>query len=154
MTEASTQRFNHVAMSVPADLLSEETTGAIAGFYESVFGWTEMPGMTKHGELLVLRAHSNEQFVFISASEQPMQCAQMDHFGLSVATPEELDAILARARTYREKDERVRIIDKTVENFYDALELHNFYVGYLLPLMVEVQCYQWAEGLDADTLSV
>jgi hypothetical protein len=31
---------------------------------------------------------------------------------------------------------------------FKVLKLHNFYVRYLLPLMVEVQCYEWAPGFD------
>ena len=151
MAEAPTQKFNHVAMSVPAAMLQPDGCAEIVRFYSDVFGWTEMPGMTKPGEMLVLRAHSNEQFVFIVASEEPMRCAELDHFGLSVKTPQELDTILERAERFRERDERVRIVDRQTED-YRVLKLHNFYVGYLLPLMVEVQCYEWAEGLGPDSL--
>ena len=49
-------RFNHVAMSVPASLLSPEGRADVLGFYGEVFGWTEMPTMSRDGELLVLRA--------------------------------------------------------------------------------------------------
>jgi hypothetical protein len=62
-------RFNHVALSVAADLLTHESQLDLVDFYSKVFGWTEMPGMSKAGELLVLRVHSNEQFVYLSASE-------------------------------------------------------------------------------------
>jgi hypothetical protein len=151
MSGESTQRFNHVAMSVPRGLVEESGCGEIAGFYEEVFGWTEMPGMTKPGELLVLRAHSNEQFVFVAASDEPMQCGEMDHFGLSVKTPAELDAILERAEKFRERDPRVEIVEKKVDDF-GVLKLHSFYVGYLLPMLVEVQCYDWAEGVGPDSL--
>ena len=29
------------------------------------------------------------------------------------------------------------------------LVLHSVYLRYLLPMRVEVQCFQWAEGFDA-----
>ncbi|UCE86568.1 MAG: hypothetical protein JSU66_02190 [Deltaproteobacteria bacterium] len=137
--------FNHVAMGVPSELLGERERGEILDFYGEVFGWTEMPTMTKDGQLLVLRCYSNEQFVFLHATRTPMRCDEMDHFGMSVGTEQELDAMLARARTYRERDARVEIIDKKTDDFR-VLKLHNFYVRYLLPLMVEVQCYEWAAG--------
>jgi len=150
-SEAATQSFNHVAMSVPADLLGEGGRAGLLDFYGEVFGWTEMPTLTEDRKRLVLRAHSNEQFVFIHAEDAPMHCPPMDHFGLSVSTPTELDEILERAQHYEERDERVRIVDRQVEDF-KVLRLHSFYVGYLLPMMIEVQCYEWAPGVGAQSL--
>ena len=49
--------FNHVAMSVPADLLGEQGRSQLLRFYGEVFGWTEMPTMTREGEIFVLRAY-------------------------------------------------------------------------------------------------
>src|SRR5688500_14211502 len=134
------QTFNHVAMSVPASLLDAEGRASLLDFFGEVFGWTEMPSMTEDGHRLVLRAHSNEQFVFLIADDSPMRCPSGDHFGLSVRTPAELDAILERARKYRERDPRVEIDDKVIAG-YQVLKLHSFYVGYRVPRTVEGQCY-------------
>jgi len=144
-------RFNHVAMSVPADALDEAGRTELLRFYDEVFGFSEMPGMSVDGERLVLRAHSNEQFVFIHADPDPMQCPKMDHFGMSVGSRAEFDEMVDRARKYREKDARVEIIEPQTEDF-KVLKLHNFYVRYRLPLMIEVQCYEWAEGVDDQSL--
>lgn len=143
--EPPAQRFNHIAMSVPAALLQPDGRKEILEFYEDVFGWTEMPTMSEDGKRLVLRAHSNEQFVFLAADPNPMACPGLDHFGLSVREPEALYEILARARRFAERDDRVEIVDPQVED-YQVLELHSFYVRFLLPLMVEVQCFAWAAG--------
>jgi len=143
--------LNHVAMSVPADLLSAESRAELLRFYGEVFGWTEMPTMTQAGERLVLRVHSNEQFVFLVADPQPMACPRMDHFGLSVGAPAELYETLERSRKFRERDARVEIIEPEIEDF-KVLKLHNFYVRYRLPLMVEVQCYEWAPGVGPSSL--
>jgi hypothetical protein len=152
MPDESTQRFNHVAMSVPSQMIDETGSEEIFGFYRDVFGWTAMPGLSEPGKLLVMRAHSNEQFVFVAADDEtPTQCASMDHFGLSVKTPEELDGIFECAEEYRARDERVRIVDRKTEDF-KVLELHSFYVGFLLPLLVEVQCYDWADGVGPQSL--
>ena len=97
-------RFNHIAMSVPADLLGAQGRGELLGFYGEVFGWTEMPTLSQDRERLVLRVHSNEQFVFLIADAQPMACPRMDHFGLSVGTPAELYETLERARKFRARD--------------------------------------------------
>ena len=80
-----------------------------------------------------------------------MQCATMDHFGMSVGTPRELLDMLERARKFKERDDRVEIVEHEVED-YGVLKLHNCYVRYLLPMMVEVQCYEWSEGFDGDSL--
>lgn len=135
-------RFNHVAMSMPAELLDEQHRGEILAFYADVFGWEEMPTMTIDRKRLVLKAHSFEEFVFLVADKDPMRCAHLDHFGMSVATPADLDAMYERARAYRSKDDRVEIVDRQQED-HGALTLHSFYVRYLLPMMVEVQCFEW-----------
>ena len=131
-------------------MLSGDTARDLLRFYEEVFGWGPMPTMVKEGELIVLRAHSNEQFVFLVADADPMRCPATDHFGLSVETPAELDELLERARAYRDRDDRVEILDRELED-YGFLKLHSFYVRYRLPMMVEVQCYEWAEGVGPDS---
>lgn len=147
----SIPRFNHVAMTVSADLLSPESRSELLDFYGEVFGWTEMPTLTVDGERLVFRAHSNEQFVFLVAGEVPMKCPKMDHFGMSVATPEALEAIYQRAERYRERDARVEVVERKTEDFR-VLELHSFYVRFQLPMCVEVQCYDWAPGVNSQSL--
>lgn len=140
--------FNHVALTVSPDSLDEAGRAAILRFYGDVFGWDEMPTLTKDRELLVLRARSNEQFVFLQASDQPMRCAGGEHFGMSVATPAELDALFERARSFRDRDPGVEIVDRKIDDF-TAVKLHSFYVRYRLPMMIEVQCFEWMPGFDA-----
>jgi hypothetical protein len=152
MSAASPARvptFNHVAMSVPASILEDAGRGDILRFYSEVFGFGEMPSMTEPGERLVLRAHSNEQFIYLIADPEPMRCPRGDHFGMSVAGPDELYAMLERARKFAQTDARVEIEEPTVEDF-KVLKLHNFYVRYLMPMMLEVQCFEWAEGFSPD----
>lgn len=142
---AKVPRFNHVAMSVPADLLDEAGRRAIVDFYSEVFGWQELPTETIDRKRLVLSAWRYDQFVFLIADDPPMTCPRLDHFGLGVDTMEELDTFLARAKAYRERDPRVEIIDKKTDH-YPGLDLTSFYVRYLLPMMVEVQHYQWKQA--------
>ena len=150
---ASMPRFNHVAMSVSADLLDERHRSDILSFYGEVFGWTEMPTMTVDGERLVLRCHSNEQFVYLvhSGDEAPMRCPKGDHFGMSVAKPKALDDIMDRALKYAESDPRVEVSERQTDDF-KVLELHAVYIRYLLPMRIELQCFDWAEGVDAQSL--
>ena len=144
-------RFNHVALSVPEESLDEKGRADLLAFYGEVFGFTEMPTLTRDRSLLVLRAHSNEQFVYIHANPDPMTCPSMDHFGMSVQTPAELDGMLERAHKFRDRDNRVEIVEKQAEDF-KVLQLHSFYVRFLLPMMIEVQCFEWAEGVGAGSL--
>jgi hypothetical protein len=138
----SVPRFNHVAMSVPADLLDEANRADIVDFYRTVFGWEELPTETVDRYKLVLSAYRYDQFVFLIADDNPMSCPRLDHFGMGVNTMDELDTLLDNARKYRERDERVEIIDKKTEH-HPGLDLTSFYVGYLLPMMVEVQHFEF-----------
>jgi hypothetical protein len=148
-TKTRAPRFNHVAMSVPADLLDEKGRGELLRFYGDVFGWEELPTETLDRQRLVLRAYSNEQFVFLIAEDPPMTCPRLDHFGMSVDTMEELDDMLERARAFQSRDDRVDIVDKHATDHDGFLVLTSFYVRYLLPMMIEVQHYDWAGAAEA-----
>lgn len=135
-------RINHVAMSVPAELLDEAGRAEILDFYGDVFGFEEHPSETVDRKKLVMRVHTHEQFVFLHADDPAMSCPRLDHFGMSVATMAELDDILARAKARLTRDSRVDIIDKKTDDF-GTLKLTSFYVGFLLPMMVEIQHWDW-----------
>ncbi|HLG93056.1 MAG TPA: VOC family protein [Acidimicrobiales bacterium] len=150
MAETATQatrkpRFNHVAMSVPSELLQPAGRKELCDFYGDVFGWQELPTETIDGKRLVFGVHHIEQFVFLIADDPPMSCPRLDHFGLSVATEQELDEILSRAKAHQAQDPRVEIIDKEVTD-HKVLSITSIYVRFLLPMMVEVQWWRFAEG--------
>ncbi len=147
-TRTRTPRFNHVAMSVPADLLDEQGRADLLAFYGDVFGWDELPTETKDRYRLVMRAHDNEQFVFLIAEDTPMSCPRLDHFGMSVGSAEELEEIYGKAQAWAAKDERVDLIEKKGEDMHGVLTLTSFYVRFLLPMMVEVQHFDWAHQRD------
>ena len=136
-------RFNHVAMSVPADLLDEQGRADILDFWGGVFGFQELPTETEDRRKLVLSAYGFEQFLFLIAEDEPMRCPRLDHFGMSVGTLEELETFHAKAKAYAEKDDRVDLIEQGVED-HGAVKIHNFYVRFLLPMMIEIQHFQWA----------
>jgi hypothetical protein len=135
-------RFNHVAMSLPADLLDEQGRADIVRFYSDVFGFQELPTETIDRKRLVLGAHTIEQFLFLIADDRPMTCPRLDHFGMSVATEEELDDMLSRAKAFRDHDDRVDIIDKKTDD-RGMLAITSFYVRYLLPMMIEIQWWDF-----------
>ncbi len=136
--------FNHVAMSVPPDLLDAEGRADLVRFYGEVFGYEELTPMTEDRRRLVFGCYSVEQFVFLIADADGgvMQCPRLDHYGFSVGSEAELDAMLARAKAFQERDPRVDIIDKHVDD-HGMLAITSFYVGYLLPMMVEIQWWDF-----------
>jgi hypothetical protein len=129
-------------MSVPADLLSVEGRKEIVDFYSDVFGWQELPTETVDRHKLVMMAYRIDQFVFLIADDPPLTAPRLDHFGMGVATIDELDTYLEKAKRYQERDSRVDVIDKQVE-VHPGITLTNCYVGFLLPLMVEVQHFAY-----------
>jgi hypothetical protein len=142
-------RFNHVAMSLPADMLDEEHRRQLCDFYTRVFGFREYEQLTEDRHRLVFGAYGPEQFMFLIADEPHMTTARLDHFGMSVGSMEELDDLLARCEAYKALDDRVEIIHKHVDD-YGMVKLWSFYVRFLLPLMIEIQFFEFvpasAEG--------
>lgn len=141
-TRVRPPHFNHVAMSVPPDLLDEEHRRLLGDFYAEVFGWQVLDVMTEDRKRMVFGCHTVEQFVFLHGEEPAMACPRLDHYGFSVATEAELDAILARATAYKARDDRVDIIDKKTDD-HGPLAITAIYVGYLLPMMVEIQWWEY-----------
>ena len=137
-------RLNHVAMSMPADALGAEGRTAITSFYRDVFGWQEYDILTQDRQRLVMRVHSDEQFVFLIADDSPMSCPRMDHFGMSVGTLDEFEDLYRRVQEKAASDPEVDVVAADVENYEGYLKLHNFYVRYKLPLTVEVQHFEYA----------
>ena len=82
--------------------------------------------------------------MFLIADEPHMTAPRMDHFGMSVATKDEFDELARRAAAWKEKaPDEVDLVEPSVENHHDVLNLHSFYVRYRLPMMVEIQHYDW-----------
>src|ERR1700756_1640858 len=129
MPKPGKPRFNHVAMSVPSELLREPPRKDIVGFYSDVFGWEGLPTETIDGKQLVLSVYAVDQFVFLTSGDETMRAPRMDHFGLGVATLEELDTFYGQAQDYRARDARVDIIEKRVER-HPGLSLTSFYVRF------------------------
>jgi hypothetical protein len=137
-------RFNHLAVSVAPDLLDADGRAAIAEFYGDVLGFEEYPELTEDRSRLVLRAHHHEQFVFIVGEEEPMRAPRLDHVGMSVATKADFDEVAARAAAWRATaPDEVDLIDPSFEEHAGLLRLHSFYVRYRLPMMFEVQHFEY-----------
>jgi hypothetical protein len=135
-------RFNHVAMSVPADLLDEDGRRDICGFWGEVMGFDEMPTETIDRRRLILSCVHWDQFIFLVADDEPMACPRMDHFGFSLGTRDELVALRDRVAAFAERDDRVDLVDLAVDD-QEVIKIHSIYVKYLLPMMCEFQYWEF-----------
>lgn len=139
---AGIPRLNHVAMSVPAELLEGDQRAELLGFYEECFGWRELTEQGEEGRIAVLTVGHWDNFVFLHAEEEPMTAARLDHFGISVQSREDFDACWQRVRDAQACDGRVDVIPPQVED-HGPILLHSFYMRFRLPLMVEVQFWEF-----------
>jgi hypothetical protein len=136
-------RFNHVAMSLPAGGLDAEHRGDLCRFWGEVFGFEELEMLTEDRHRMVFSCVHWDQFMFLIAEDEPMSCARLDHFGFSVGSEGELRGLRDRAVAFRDKDDRVDLIDLHVDD-REVVKIHSFYVRYLLPMMCEVQWWEFA----------
>lgn len=137
--------FNHVAMSLPAELLDETNRADICRFWSEVFGFDEMPTMTIDRKRLILSCVHWDQFIFLVAEEDPMRCARLDHFGFSVGSMEDLRGIQERSERFRRSDPRVDLIDLHADD-QGMVVIHSLYVRHLLPMMCEVQWWEFPQA--------
>lgn len=138
--------LNHVALTVPRTLVTESPQRrSLLEFYESVFGWRAIDLMTIEGERLVLHLHQLTHFLYLVGGDVPTTVGPGDHFGIEVYERAALETVIARAKAFKaERDPTVEVVDITTED-YGPIRIHNAYIRYLLPLMVEVQFYEGVE---------
>ncbi|MEE9284711.1 MAG: VOC family protein [Dehalococcoidia bacterium] len=135
--------LNHVALTVDASLLEGPKREALKDFYGAVFGWEESPQMTIDGERLVFRLYRRGQFLQLVSGAQPRVAGERDHFGIEVGSKATLEEMIARAREFKEKrDPSVEINDIKLSRDTENLRLWEARVRYLLPMMVEIQCFE------------
>ena len=99
--------------------------------------------MTEDRHRLILSCVDWDQFIFLIAEDDPMKCPRMDHFGFAVGSMEELAGIQERATAFRQQDDRVDLIDLHADD-QKVVTIHSLYVRYLLPMMCEVQWWEFA----------
>jgi hypothetical protein len=134
--------LNHVAVSMDPAVLDETGRAEVLAFYGDVFGWTEGDNTGEAGNPLILYTGAFGQFVYLLPADPPLTAPPLDHFGLQVETLAELHAIVERAQAHAARDERVRVIDvhsRTTHGPTLDYTLTSAYIGFLLPLMIELQ---------------
>ena len=171
MSDALLFQMNHVAMSMQPEEISGVRRKELLGFYEDVFGWSEYVEDEKFVEefkvelkallgkdvpscppLVMLTGSGG--FIFLYGIDGAMKATPVDHFGFTVDSEEQLNEILDKAKEYKKNDSDVVIVDKAVssydidESILDRMpgkhvDLINCYIGYRMPLAVEMQYYRW-----------
>ena len=136
-------RFNHVAMSLPADLLDDSNRNDLCRYFSAVLGFDEMPTMTIDRRRLILSCVHWDQFIFLIAEDDPMKCPRMDHYGFAVSSLEDLAAVRDRAVEFKKTDDRVELIDLHMDD-QGVVKIHSIYLKYLLPMMCELQWWEFA----------
>ncbi|HKK53449.1 MAG TPA: VOC family protein [Myxococcota bacterium] len=138
-------RFNHMELTLPQgelDLHRKE----IADFYGELFGWEaiDVPILGQIG-LLLRTDPETSQFILVTEQKKYMDSPGYDHLGLLYDDREEVDALLAQAKARQALDPRVQI--KEYEDLVTGgVTTHAFYVRHLLPIWLDVQCQEYAEG--------
>ena len=134
--------FNHVAISMDPALLDDRGRADLLDFYGDVFGWIEGDNTGEAGNPLILYTGAFGQFVYLLPADPSLTAPPLDHFGLQVETLEDLHAIVASAKARAANDDRVQIIDvhdRTTRGSTHDFVLTSAYIGFVLPLMIELQ---------------
>jgi len=142
MTAPRPPRLNHVAISVDPAVLDTRGRRDVLDFFGEVFGWTEGDNTGEKGNPLILYTGAPAQFVYLLPADPHLVAPPLDHFGLEVAARDELETLVERARAYQRHDDRVRIIDVSERVTHGPTHdyvLTSAYIGFLLPLMIELQ---------------
>jgi hypothetical protein len=131
--------LNHVALSMEMD---DAARAEILAFYGDVFGWTEGDNTGEPGNPLILYTGAFGEFVYLLPSAEPLTAPALDHFGVMVESLDELNEVVERAKGRAATDERVRIIDvhdRVTHGPTHDYTLTSAYIGFRLPLMIELQ---------------
>ncbi len=134
-------RLNHVAITMPPGELDDAARAEIKDFYGDVFEWFEGDNTGESGNPLILMT-GQMQFVYLLPGDPALECPRLDHFGLELSSVEEIEAIVDKAKAWQEKDDRVQIIDvkaRSSEGPRGNYVLTSAYIGFRLPMMVELQ---------------
>ena len=141
-SQAPPPTLNHVAISMDPALLDEAGRAELLDFYGDVFGWTEGDNTGEAGNPLILYTGAFAQFIYLLPGEPYLQAPAMDHFGVQVASLEQLQSIVDKAKARQARDERVTLIDvhaRTTQGPTHDYTLTSAYLGFVLPLMIELQ---------------
>jgi hypothetical protein len=134
--------LNHVAITMDPALLDDAGRAELLEFYGDVFGWSEGDNTGEAGNPLILYTGAFAQFVYLLPGDDYLRAPAMDHFGVQVASLEQLHEIVGSAKARQANDARVTVIDvhaRTTHGPTHDYTLTSAYIGFVLPLLVELQ---------------
>ena len=137
-----TPTLNHVAITMDPALLDDAGRAELLDFYGDVFGWIEGDNTGEAGNPLILYTGAFAQFVYLLPGDPYLRAPAMDHFGVQVASLEQLQSIVDKVKARQARDERVTLIDvhaRTTQGPTHAYTLTSAYIGFVIPLLVELQ---------------
>jgi hypothetical protein len=99
-------------VDVPARALDDATRKDIGAFYGEMFGWSGFDvELFDQTNFLLAGDDGSQHFILHAEADKPMSSPGYDHLGILCDTREEVDELLERARRWREKDDRVKILE-------------------------------------------
>ena len=107
-----------------------------------MFGWTEGDNTGEAGNPLIMYTGAFGEFVYLLPGDPYLTAPALDHFGYQVASLAELHddrrsgAGVCRARRTGARHRRARAHDHGPDHDYT---LTSAYIGFVLPLMIELQ---------------
>ena len=138
-------RFNHMELTVPKGALTEHRE-EIAKFYGEVFGFESLDvEILKQTGLLLRTDPETSQFILVTEQKKHLHSPGYDHLGLLYDTREEVDALLAKAKSMQAQEPAIQI--KEYEDLVTGPQTtHAFYVKHLLPIWFDVQNHEHEAG--------
>jgi hypothetical protein len=145
------KRFNHMELTFPRGALDATVRADIAAFYGEMFGWHGFDvELFDQKNFLLAGDDGSQSFILLAEADKPMQAPGYDHLGVLCDTREEVDELLELAKKWRDKDDRVQILEFKQDLVTGPVTVHAFYVRYLLPIRFDVQCIEYEAGSEPE----
>ena len=100
--------------------------------------------MTVDRKRLILSCVHWDQFIFLIAEDEPMRCPRMDHFGFSVGSLDELAGVAGTGPRPSGSTTTGSTSSTSTCDDQGMVKIHSIYVRYLLPMMCELQWWEFA----------
>jgi hypothetical protein len=130
-------RFNHMEITIPKGAATEAFRGEVDAFYGDVLGFS-CRTTRMFDEDCVLMDLPTGDFILLIEGDGPLSAPGFDHLGIRMPHRAGVDDALAKAKAWREKDDRVQI-KEYADGELDGKLFHAFYLKHLLPIWFDIQ---------------
>lgn len=136
-------------LTLPPGTLDKEKEN-LAAFYGDVFGFEgiEVPMVPFDCPKYLLKTdQESSQFFFLVENENALVSKSYDHIGFLLDSRDEVDYTFLKCKDWQRKDNRVEILE------YEDMDAkmvitHSYYVRYILPIWIDVQCLEFQPGYE------